>query len=81
MWDITVKIVRGVTLHPQSLFTVKSLLKKFQIFYPQKIKIANTKIMKICNKTKIRVLDMNLGSEISYDTSYRSLEKFQNEAA
>ena len=62
------KIVRGVTLHPQSLFTVKSLIN-FQICYPYKIKFAKTKIMKICFETKIRVLNLNMGSEISYDAS------------
>ena len=56
---------RGVILHPQSLFTVKPL-KIFQICYPHKIKIANTKIMKICNQTKIRVLKVNLRSESPY---------------
>ena len=62
------KIVRGVTLHPHSLSTVKSLIN-FQICYPHKIKIADTKIIKICNQTKIKVLNVNLGSEISYDVS------------
>ena len=62
------KIVRGVTLHPQSLFTVKSLLN-LQISYPHEIKFANTKIMEICNKTKIRVLNVNMRSEFSYDAS------------
>ena len=47
MCDLTVKIVRGETLHPQSFFTVKSLIN-FQICYPHEIKMANTKIMKIC---------------------------------
>ena len=36
------KIVRGVTLHPQSSFKVKSLIT-FQICYPHKIEIASTK--------------------------------------
>ena len=62
------KIARGVTLHPQSLFTVK-LLIIFQTFYPHKIKIANDKIMKICIPATIKVLNVNLGSEISYDAS------------
>ena len=57
------KIVWGVTLHPQSLLTVKSLIN-FQIFYPCKIKIANTETMKICYKTKIWVQNVNLKSEI-----------------
>ena len=48
MGDLIVKIVWGVTLHPQSLFTVKSFIN-FQTFCPHKIKTANTKIMKICN--------------------------------
>ena len=62
------KIVWGVTLHPQSLFTVKSLIN-FQICYPHRIKIANRKIMKICSQTKIRVLNVNKGLEISSDAS------------
>ena len=49
---------------PQLLFKVKSLIE-FQICYPQKIK--NTMIMKICNENKILMLNVNLGSEISYD--------------
>ena len=68
MWDLSVQIVRGVTLHPQLFFTVKSLIN-FQICYANEIKTANHKIMKICNKTRIRVLNVNLGSEISYDAS------------
>ena len=59
--------VRGVTLHPWSLFTVKST-KDFQIFYPHKIEIAYTK-MKLCNQIKIRVLNASMGSEISYDAN------------
>ena len=62
------KIFGGVTLHPQSLFTVKSLIN-FQICFPRKIKFANTKIMKICKKTKIRVLNVSIGSEMAYDAS------------
>ena len=42
---------------------------KFQICYPLRIKIANRKIMKICSRTKIRVLSVNLESEISYNGS------------
>ena len=38
----------GVTLHPESLFMVKSLLNS-QICYAHKIIFANTKIMKICS--------------------------------
>ena len=38
----------GGTSHPSSLFTVISVIN-FQICYPHKIKIANTKIMKFCN--------------------------------
>ena len=37
--------------------------------------------MRICSWTKIRVLNVNVGSEISYDTNKRNFEKFQNEAA
>ena len=59
------KIVWGVTLCHQSLFKVKSLIN-FQIFYPHKIEITKTTLMKICSETKIRVLNVNLGSEISY---------------
>ena len=56
------KIDRGVTLYPQSLFTVKSLIN-FQICYPHRVKIANTTILKICSgETKIRVQNANLGS-------------------
>ena len=62
------KIVWGVTLHPQSLFTVKSFIN-FQLCYPYKIKFANTKIMKICMLTKIRVMNLNMGPEISYEAS------------
>ena len=60
------KIVRGVTLHPQSLFAVKSLIN-FRSNYPHKIKIGNTKITKVCSQTKIWVLSVNLGSDIAYD--------------
>ena len=42
---------------------------KFLICYPHKIKIATTKIMKLCNKTEIRVLNVDLGSDISYHVS------------
>ena len=62
------KIVWGVTLHPQSLFTVKSFIN-FQLCYPYKIKFANTKIMKICMLTQIRVLNLNMGPEISDEAS------------
>ena len=62
------KIVGGGTLHLKSLFTVKSLLN-FQMYHPHEIKIAKSKITKICSETKIWVLKVNLGSEISYDTS------------
>ena len=37
------------------------ILYRFQIFYPHRIEFANTKIMKICNKTKIRVPNVNMG--------------------
>ena len=66
MGDSTVKIVLCVTLHPQS--SVKSLIN-FLTCYPPKIKFANNEIMKICNYTKTRVLNVNLVSEISYDAS------------
>ena len=56
------------TPSPQSLFTVKSRTD-FQICYPHRIKIGNTKVIKICSSTKIRALNVNLGSEISYDAS------------
>ena len=68
---------RGVTLHPQSLFMVKYLINS-QICYPHKIRIAITKVMKICKCTRIRVLNVNLGSEISYDAGQRNFEKSQN---
>ena len=42
------KIVRGATLHPQSLFTVKSLIN-VQICDPRGIEIVNTKVLKNCN--------------------------------
>ena len=58
-----VKIARGVTLHPHSLLTVKSLIN-FQICYPHKITFANGEIMKICSETIIEVLNVNMGSEI-----------------
>ena len=58
------KIVQGVTLHPQSLFTVKSVIN-FQICYLRKIEMAITEMVKNCNSTKIGVLNVNLGSEIS----------------
>ena len=68
------KIVRGVTLDPQSLFTVKALIN-FQISYPHIIKLVNTKVMKISYKTKIRtvLLNVKMGSEISYDTDKKIL--------
>ena len=62
------KITQGVTLHPQSLFMVKSFIN-IQIHYPHRIKISNTKIMKISSETKIWVLNVNLGPEIPYDAS------------
>ena len=62
------KVTVGLTLHPLSLFTVKSPIN-FLICYPHKIKIAKTMIMKSCILTKIWVLNVNLGSEISYDAS------------
>ena len=58
----------GVTLHPQSSFTVKFLIH-FQIRCPHKVKITNTKFIKICNQTKIEVMNANLGLEISYGAS------------
>ena len=39
------------------------------VSYPHKIKVANAKIMRICNLTKIWVLNVNLRSEMSCDTS------------
>ena len=63
---LAVKVVRGLNLHPWSLFTVESLIN-FQVFYAHKIEIA--KITKICSLTKIWVLNVNLGSEMSFDTS------------
>ena len=44
---------------------------KFQICYHHRIEFANIKIVKICSQTKIRILNMNMGSEISYDVSER----------
>ena len=71
IYNLTVKLVRGVSIHHQSLFSlfpVKSLIS-FQICYPLKIKFANTKIVEIFSQTKVRVLNINLGSEISNDAS------------
>ena len=45
------KIVRGVALY--------HIPYKLQICYPHKIKIANTKVIEICNWTKIKVLNAN----------------------
>ena len=36
----------------------------------------NSKIMKICKKTKIRVLNVNIWSDISYNASLGNFEKF-----
>ena len=64
----TVKIAQGVTLHPLSLFMVKSLIN-CEMLYPHKTEITNTKVTKICSWSKIWVLNVNLGSNILYDTS------------
>ena len=61
------KIIRGVTL-----FKVKTLID-FQIYYPCENKIANTKITKIYSLTKIRVSNVNIGSEISHYANQRNL--------
>ena len=39
----------------------------FLLCHPRKIKIPSNKIVNICNQTKIRVLNVNIVSEISYD--------------
>ena len=50
------------------------ILVNFQIYYAHEIKIDNTKIMNICRKAKkIRVLNLNLASEISCDASQRKI--------
>ena len=62
---LTVTIAWGVSLHPpRSIFTVKSLMNN-----SHKVRITNTKIMKICIEAKIWVMNVNLRSEISYDPS------------
>ena len=45
------------------------ILYNFPNFYHHKTKTVNAKIMKICNQAKIKVLNVNLGSEISYHAS------------
>ena len=61
---MTVKIVRGITLQPQSLLLVKSLVN-FLIHYRLEVKITNAKVMKISNYTKLWSMNVNLRSEIS----------------
>ena len=68
------KIDRGVTLHPHLLFTVKSLIN-FQICYLRKTKIANTKIMKICSQTKVRLLNANIESQNFHMTQTEEILK------
>ena len=53
MWDLTVKIVRGVTLHPGHY----SRSNPFSNCYPHEIEFADTKIMEIGNETKIMMLN------------------------
>ena len=66
---IDLRIYKGfVTLHRWSFFSVKSLVN-FQICLPHIFEIANTEITNIRNWTKSWVLNVNLGSEISYDAS------------
>ena len=45
----------------------------FQSCYLHKIRIANTKIMKISMETKLKVLNVNLSSEISYDEAAKEI--------
>ena len=78
--ELTMKITQGLTLHLQQLFTVKSLIN-LRICYPHRIKIANAKILKICSKTTMRVLNLKLESEMLYDASWRNFEKLRSGAA
>ena len=66
----------GCKVTPQMVFTVKSLINS-QICYHYKIKIAYSRNMKICNKTKLGVLNPNPWSEMLYQETF---ENFQNEA-
>ena len=70
------KIVRGETLHPESFFTVKSLID-FRTLNRHKINTMAASNMKTCRQTKVWLLNPNLASNISYD---RILNNFQNEA-
>ena len=60
------KIVLGETLHPESFFTVKSLID-FQTLNLHKVNTMAGSNMKICGQTKVWVLNLNLASKISYD--------------
>ena len=70
------KIVRGETLHPESFFTVKSLID-FQTLNRLKIFTMTASNMKTCGQTKVWILNLNWASKISFD---RILNNFQNEA-
>ena len=39
----------GCNFTPSSVIILGQMLDRFQIYYPHKIKFANSKIMKICN--------------------------------
>ena len=58
------KIVSSVTVHPQTLFAIESIIN-FQTYYLRKIQIVNIKITKIRSQAACQVLNVNLGSEIS----------------
>ena len=85
---IDLRIHRGIDHENRSRFnSTPSVVIHGQVPYkssnllPSLIKFGNTKVMKLCSQTNIRVLSGNLGSENSYDSSYRNSESFQNEAA
>ena len=73
---LTAKNRWGETLHPESFFTVKSLID-FQTLHRLKINTMTASNTKTRCKTRVWVLNLNLVSKISYD---RILHNFQNEA-
>ena len=67
---------RGCEVTPQVIFMVNFLVNS-QIYYGHKMEIANPRNMKICNQTKLGVLNPNPWSEISYQQIFKNS---QNEA-
>ena len=55
---------------PQAIVAIKSHTNS-EIHYHHKIEIADSRNMKICNKTKLGVLNPNPWSEISYEEIFK----------